>query len=211
MRAWLRVGLCGALGGAINAGQYLLWVGTDTSCGYFCLGPSFEWHLVPAGAVHGGLLAALAFAGGSLLAKRRLAAKLLGVLLLGWFAGYASWIPLDRSLNGGSWPESLSWAFRSASLATLWLPFLYFGLVASIYCLCLALFAARKATLGANVLYASISGILGSLWFWISFGERWYYSVFSLLHGAIWGICVGVGAWMVSRPPIALRSSEDTD
>lgn len=197
MRTWLRVGLCGALGGAINAGHYLWWVGARaSSTDSWGLGvPSLEWHLVPAGAVHGGLLAAVAFAGGSLLTKQHLAVKLLGTLLVGWIAGFVSWIPLSKSLFGGSWAESLSWAFGSASAATLWVPFHYFGFVASLYCLCVALFAARQSSLSAHVLYASIGGILGSLWFWIQMEHRH----FSFLHGAIWGICVGTGAWIAFR------------
>jgi hypothetical protein len=39
-----------------------------------------------------------------------------------------------------------------------------------------------------SVLLASASGALGSLWWWI----EWEFAYFSLIHGAIWGVLVGL-------------------
>lgn len=186
----LWVGALGAVGGAINAwlcyAQFPVAAATNAD---------FHWHVVPAGAVHGGLLAAFALGGGSLLLNRSLGERLLAAPLLAWIAGVTSWIPLNRSAFDEPWLKSLTWPFHQGwSLAAIG-PFQYFGLVAGFYYVLLTLYASRHRRLSAHVLYAGASGTLGSLWWWITV-EPWY---FSLFHGAIWGTLVGTGAWVRSR------------
>jgi hypothetical protein len=70
-------------------------------------------------------------------------------------------------------------------------PLQYFGFVALLYYSAVAMYLARQRSLMAHVTLAVAAGIAGSLWWWIVMGP-WYFSV---LHGAIWGTLVGVGAW----------------
>jgi hypothetical protein len=187
--AELRIGACGALGGAANA--WLCYAQLPVAAG----NTTFAWHVVPAGAVHGGLLAVIAFGAGRLLSKWTLGARLLAAPLLAWIAGVLSWIPLSRSATEDPWARSLTWPFHQGWKAAIVDPFLCFGLVAGLYYLSVVLFSLRERRLGAHLLYAGLSGALGSLWWWISI-EPWY---FSPLHGAIWGAFVGTGAWSLSR------------
>jgi hypothetical protein len=186
----LRVALCGALAGATNA--WLCYARLPEPVGG---NPGFEWHLIPAGAVHGGLLAVAAFGLGRRMAKRSLALRLSAAPVLAWVAGVVSFIPLDLSAFGESWSRSLTWPFHEGWAGALVVPCMYFGLVAGAYYLSLALFCRSGGSLRVHVLCACAGGILGSLWWWIS-SEPWY---FSLLHGAIWGALVGTGAWTVRR------------
>jgi hypothetical protein len=84
------------------------------------------------------------------------------------------------------------WPFEQSQLwpQALWVPFVYFGLVAVIYYLWLATHGRNAGTVWASLAGACAAGTLGSLWFWILF-ERWYFSV---IHGVLWGVLVGVGA-----------------
>jgi hypothetical protein len=136
-----------------------------------------------------------AFGLATLLSKRSLGVRLSAALPLAWIAGFASWIPLYRSVFDAPWPESLAWPFLGGWDTVLLCPLAFFGLVALVHYLALTLFCAKPRNLATHLLCASAGGVLGSLWWWISF-EPWY---FSLLHGAIWGACVGTGAWSASR------------
>lgn len=186
--AHLRVGLCGSLGGATNA--WLCYAQLPVSVGH-----DFRWHVVPAGAIHGGLLALGAFGLGMLLLNQTLGVRLLAAPLFAWFTGFASWIPLNRSVFNESWPKSLAWPFQETWSTAALGPFMYFGLVALLYYLCVVLLYGRRHSLGVHVLLASTAGALGSLWWWIAW-ERWYLSV---LHGSVWGAWVGVAAWRALR------------
>jgi hypothetical protein len=181
----LRVGACGAAAGAINAG--------------FCYAIAkplpFAWHIIPAGAVHGGLLAISAFGMSRLFLKKNLGTRILAAPLVAWIGGYLSWISLSLSLTAfpllrEPWTHSLFWPFFEHWEGMLVKPAFSFGLVASLYYLFLVLYCGKKRGLGPHLIGAVVSGILGSLSFWIGFG--WY---FSPIHGAIWGILVGIGAW----------------
>lgn len=186
MRAEVRVGLCGALAGATNA--WLCYARLPVAVSG---NPTFAWHLVPAGAAHGGLLGMVAFGVGTALSTRRLGARLAVALPLAWVAGFVSWIPLNRSAFGDPWAKSFSWALHEGWGAALLGPLQYFGLVALLYYLAVALCLDRERGLTAHVALAAVAGILGSLWWWIAMGP-WYFSV---LHGAIWGTLLGAGAW----------------
>ena len=181
-----RVGMCGALGGAVNA--WLCYARLPVAVND---NPHFEWHVIPAGGFHGGLLAVLAYGLGHALAKRRLRVRLASALPLAWVAGFVSWIPLDRSTFDEPWSKSLVWPLHEAWGYMMLGPLQYFGLVALLYYAAVAFGLAKERRLGPHVAYASAAGILGSLWWWVGI-EPWY---FSILHGAIWGTLVGVGAW----------------
>lgn len=186
----LRVGACGVVAGAINA--WLCYARVPETVGG---SPDFAWHLIPAGAIHGGALAMFAFGLARLFSRRSLGLRLAAAPFLAWLAGFASWIPLNRSAFDQPWLTSLTWPFHSRWYDALLGPLTSFGLVALVYYLSLALFCAKRRSLATHVLCASAGGILGSLWWWIEF-EPWY---FSLLHGAIWGVFVGAGAWSACR------------
>lgn len=186
MIAELRIGACGAVGGATNAWLcYAQWPVPAAK------NATFAWHVVPAGAFHGAVLAAVAFGTARLLSKRNLRTKLVAAPLLAWIAGVASWIPLNRSAFDEPWAKSLTWPFHQDWSMAMLAPLQYFGFVAGLYYLCLVLPFARTRSLGVHVLCASASAALGSLWWWIAM-EPWY---FSPLHGAVWGTAVGVGSW----------------
>lgn len=186
MRAEARVGLCGALGGAINA--WLCYARLPVAVSG---NPKFAWHVVPAGAVHGGLLAIAAFGVGIAFSTRRLRTRLAVALPLAWVAGFVSWIPLNRSAFEEPWAKSFGWALHNGWGAALLGPLQYFGFVALLYYLAVALCLPRRRGLTAHVILAAVAAILGSLWWWIAIGP-WYFSV---LHGTVWGTFVGVGAW----------------
>jgi hypothetical protein len=181
----IRVAFCGGLAGTANA--WLCYAGIPIPVDPFA---NFKWHVIPAGAAHGGLLAAFALGAARLLYARPLAIRLAAAVPLGWLAGYASWLPLDRSLNL-SWRKAIFWPFNLDSWPqVLWVPYVYFGLVAAVYYLWLATRGRSAGTLSASLAGACAAGTLGSLCFWILF-ERWYFSV---IHGVLWGVLVGVGA-----------------
>jgi hypothetical protein len=187
MIASVRVGAGGALGGAVNAG--LCYMRLPVAVGDFPH-PHFAWHVIPAGALHGALLAMAAFSVGVALSNHGLRARLTVAVPLAWLAGFISWIPLNRSAFDEPWAKSFTWPFHEGWGAML-NPFWIFGLVALLYYMAVALRLARERRLVVHVALTSLAGILGSLWWWITFGP-WY---FSILHGAIWGTFVGIGAW----------------
>jgi hypothetical protein len=121
-------------------------------------------------------------------ARARLAVRLAAAVPVAWLAGYASWIPLNRSAFDESWSKSFLWPFEDWTRAA-WVPFAHFGLVAFLYYLWLAVRGLETRGLAANVIAGCAAGVFGSLWWWISW-EPWYFSV---LHGAIWGALAGAG------------------
>lgn len=152
--------------------------------------PEFHWHVIPAGAIHGAILAAMAFGVAEALRGKRVAVRLAAALPLAWVAGYASWIPLNRSVYDESWRKSWAWPFDQGFGSALYGPLPYFGLVALVLYVCLSSWP-RPSGLAGHLAAAVSAGILGSLWWWIGW-ETWY---FSILHGALWGLLVGIGAW----------------
>jgi hypothetical protein len=159
----VRVAFCGALAGVANA--WLCYAGIPIPVDPHA---DFEWHIIPAGAAHGALLAAFAFGAATLLNAWPLAIRLTAAVPLGWFAGYASWLPLNRSLDE-SWRKTMLWPFKQSGWPdALWAPFAYFGLVAVLYYLWLATRGRNACRLWASVTAACAAGTLGSLWFWSS-------------------------------------------
>jgi len=136
----------------------------------------------------------MAFGVAEALRSKRVAVRLAVAVPLAWFAGYASWIPLNRSAYDEPWRKSWAWPFDEKWTAALYAPFAYFGLVALLYYVGLC-FWPGKSSLAAHLGAAISAGILGSLWWWIGW-ETWH---FSILHGALWGLLVGVGGWKASE------------
>jgi len=158
-------------------------------------GHDFGWQVIPAGAAHGAILGVVGFGVGVRLYGRTVRFRLLAAPLVGWIAGFVSWIPLNQSLFDDPWAKTLLWPLHESGSAALLAPFLYFGLVSLLYYLCLVLVRHQGRTLGVHLLLAGAAGFLGSLWWWIAW-EHWYLSP---LHGAIWGACVGTAAWSAFR------------
>jgi hypothetical protein len=193
LRRDARVGLCGALGGAINA--WLCYSGLPVWV------TDFEWQIIPAGAFHGAVLAIAAFAGGMFFRKQARSIQLAVAVPLAWLAGFIAWIPLDHSgphpLVEASWHSSLRWPFSASARwdSVVLEPFLYFGFVVLLYYLAIVLFSSRVQRLSSSLALATLAGIGGSLVWWIMW-HHWYLAV---LHGSIWGAFVGVGAWDALR------------
>jgi hypothetical protein len=184
-RARVPIGIAGGIGGLINAALcYSKWPVPveDTSA-------TFHWHVIPAGFIHGGILALLAVGAADL--GRRLNGPLrwAASLLVAWLAGYLSWIPLDISAFDKSLASALAWPLVNADsrLAAVWVPFLYFGAVSGLLYLWLA---GQRRGQGRVIEMAAASGagVLGSLWWWLVW-KPWYLSV---LHGVVWGSLVGL-------------------
>src|SRR5260370_27595873 len=181
------IALLGAAGGAINAS--LCYAQFPVAAG----GTHFKWHIIPAGAAHGAILAAVTVACAWWLLGKAVWARLLAAPFIGWIIGYLSYIPLNRSAFDEPWLKSVTWLFDGGGKWTepVFMTFQTFGLVALIYYLCLALGRFSRRCLGVPLLYACSAGVLGSLWWWVMW-EPWY---LSLIHGTIWGILVGYGTW----------------
>jgi len=184
------VAIAGGIGGLIDATLcYSKWpVPVEDAAA------RFHWHVIPAGFVHGALLAVLAVAAADL--GRRLTSpfRWAASLPVAWLAGYLSWIPLDVSAFDKSLASALVWPLVNADsrLAALWAPLLYFGSVSGLLYLWLSGARAVRPRI-AEVAGASVAGVLGSLWWWLLW-KPWYLSV---LHGVVWGSLVGLA---VSRP-----------
>jgi hypothetical protein len=193
-----RTTAAGAAAGAMNA--WLCYAGIPTTVDS---GSVFEWGLVPAGALHGAILAVGAVLAWQWSRQAHWPRILLTAYLGGWIAGYVSWQPLRTAIDSG-WPPD-AWPFDAGWVSALFAPLQVFGFVTLIYVVLLAKWSPGRSSRGANVLAASIAGIGGSLWWWISW-ERWY---FSLLHGAIWGVTVGLATWSAfgRREALAPRAS----
>jgi hypothetical protein len=194
----LRITAAGGLGGGLNATLCVLgWPVPVASA-------SFRWHLIPAGAAHGALLALAAIAG--VAASWRTGHSLrrwFAVPIVGWVGGYASWIPMEMSVFGRSLRAAVAWPAGGDlfSLAVIWNPLVYFGGVSALLYLWLSSAAARHSA-GRIVVGAAIAASLGSLLWWIEWSP-WY---FSLLHGGLWGVLVGVAAVRRDRSPTARAS-----
>lgn len=170
----------GAVGGALNALHAL-----------YAFRENLAWHIVPAGMVHGALLAGLSIFCARWVASQRLALRLTMPAVEGYFIGYVTFLPIALSAH---FDLSFFW-FGQEDQALYW-PWWAFGLVASLACLAWGsarLITSRHAI--AHMAAGSGAGVLGSLWWWSS----WEDSPYSLLHGTIWGCLVGLGVWQAGR------------
>ena len=195
------IGLMGGLGGAINAA--LCYFKLPVSIPMDVTPPSqaidFPWHVVPAGALHGALLACGSVGCAQLVWNQRLKLKLVGLLLVTWMVGWVSFIPIRLSVFRENVHDAITWPLASGLAHVLDVvrgPVTSFGLVAGLYYLLLALCRQLTArSLQRHVLLGALSGVAGSCYWWASFG-RWY---FSLMHGTIWGALVGYGVWRAQQ------------
>ncbi len=178
-----RAAAAGAFAGALNAAH----------CWATLPDLKFAWHIVPAGAAHGALLALFATLFSALALDRGVAVRLLLWPVAGWAAGYASFAALNLSLDW-KWDMFAVWT----EPAEAYWPFQAFGLVAA-----LAFFAwgllrrLRAPRLVHHLAYAMAAGAGGSLWWWLSMEKpHWYYCI---PHGVVWGTAVGLAVWSVYR------------
>ncbi len=216
-RALGLIGLLGGLGGAINAWLCYRHIPMSPAAAkdFF----EFSWWIIPAGTVHGAILAIVPIAIVGVVAHQRTLVRWLTLPLAGWLSGWLSYIPLNLYLDlFGHIPfhtrptldtilptigEWIAWPLHNHPHVTeaLWRPFCFFGLVGSCYSLGLCVSRRwRVETLFVHLFIGSLSGVLGSLWWWIlwSNGTLWYFSV---IHGTIWGSLVGCGVWISQRSP----------
>lgn len=190
---WLLVwvGGLGGVGGAVNAALCFANLPVPVTEKGSIL---FQWHLIPAGALHGALLAVIAV-GAARIAWRAPAWLRWGLVpIVGWIAGWVSWYPLGFSLKllDGKWLKVLFWPIQGNPLEVATGLWQYFGLVSAVYYLLLN--PCRRLpdkSLYAQLIVACVSGSLGSLWWWVTFKLGY----FSLIHGIIWGLLVGFGVW----------------
>ena len=196
----LRISAAGALAGGVNA--WLCYVRWPVPVERYA---DFAWHLVPAGALHGAILALCAFLGSRWLRELGWAKRLPIGVATGWIAGYLSWQPLQLSLARRlGWS---AWPFSEPSSAWFIGPLQIFGLVAFLYCLVPPRWMPGTRVGASSLILASAAGALGSLWWWLAYGP-WY---FSLLHGTIWGCAVGLAWWSFAAqgrlPLLATRAA----
>ncbi len=185
-RGLLLVAALGAVAGATNASLCLARVPEPVHDN-----PTFGWVLVPAGALHGAMLGLIPVAGALVASRWRAISRVLLVVPVGWLAGYLSWIPLHHWVLDEPWRRALLWPFQNASwLGAAWAPFAYFGIVSATYFALLGTWGLQRGRV-AHAACGACAGVLGSLWFWSEF-EPWY---FAIIHGIIWGLFVGTGAY----------------
>lgn len=219
VRSFVVIGISGALGGAINAALCYFKLPVPVGQG----DSTFSVAILPAGAAHGALLAVVSVAGWQWLRARPAVVRWGGLPVLGWVSGWLSFIPISCYISaahvgtglfgtglfsgGQSQPRGMSleglvgaltWPFKNVTgLEALAIPFSYFGLVGLVYGL-LSAVAPRFGRSGREITVAIFcaAGVLGSLWWWIDW-QPWY---FSLIHGTLWGLLVGTGAWHADQP-----------
>lgn len=168
------------VGGAVNA--LLCVTGLPVATDYLS---DFRWHLVPAGWGHGAALCLVPAVCAISVAKRPVILRWIMLPLAGFLSGYVSWVFLGLSLDSLDVYTDITWEY-------LWGFYQTFGFVGACYYVGLALLGGlAEQRLARHLAYGVVSGILGSLWWWIAFGP-WF---FSLLHGAVWGLLAGWGMW----------------
>lgn len=182
----------GALAGALVATHALLSIKR----------PPLPWHVVPAGLAHGAILAIVAASVAWLAVDRGQTTRILSVPLAGWAGGLLSWVPLAYSLKLPPAPTPL-WP------NLLWGPFFNFGLVSALAVLGWAVLRQLwTRRLVVHLAVASVSAVLGSMWFWVAWASvdgfpfYWY----EIPHGVTWGCFVALAAWSAVRrvpPPAA--------
>ena len=185
--------LCGALAGAVNG--FLCYAGIPS----VVPDTQFSRTIILAGSIHGAILVSIIFCFIFLFYNRPVWARFLGAIACGYVSGWLSFIPIRLSINNAwnfqAFFQAFAWVSANDFREMLWVPFVFWGLVGFLYFSFLIfsrMLNSRK--IGMHILIASLSGILGSLPWWIQF-KPWY---FSLIHGTIWGVAVGFGIGLAS-------------
>jgi hypothetical protein len=204
------IGLYAGLGGVINGALCYFRIpaavpsvinpGGQTPMG-------FSWSIIPGGFLHGAALALVPALFAARLRAESPVARWAVVPVAGWVSGWMSWAGMLLAMgvegdglglitSGQIVTDVLCWPFQRNTFFGWWAdPFMYFGLVgAAMYAAMLAVPPARWRKFRAAAAAGIAAGVLGSLWWWVSFRRPW----FSLLHGAIWGALAGCGAWRAS-------------
>lgn len=190
--------LAGALGGAINA--YLCYAKIPVDVAFF------KWHIIPAGAAHGALIVLITLLLSRFFYSKDIFWRWLGVFLTGYLAGGISWTAIRTSIDEKFTVETLWFIDREGVLDALLGPFQTFGFVAlgfSFYLIILR--QSRHLRWEIHLMASTLSAIIGSLWFWASFGF-WY---LSFLHGIIWGVPVGFAVWAGNKATYRKKSDLD--
>ncbi len=190
----LLVSFFGGLGGLINAlWSYLAFIKDDI----------LQWHILIAGLFHGALIAFFVFFYQQLFIRKKIILKYMNALPFSWIAGYISYFPLALSISPSNF---LSDVYLTFSLEYLYWPLQSFGLVVGVFAILALIFDKKLVTHRIILIPVGIvSGILGSLWFWLSINKSfWHFSVF---HGSIWGILTGLGLLLV-YPKLENQSKE---
>lgn len=187
----LRVAAGGALAGAVNAWLCFAGIPVDLESEFV----AFRWHLIPAGAVHGSILATAGLLGWRWSRRVDWPRRLTAALMAGWVGGYLAWQALSLSVDQRWAPAR--WPFDEGVLSWVVSPLQVFGLVTFVYVALLDLWVRSRISRRVHVLAALVAGVSGSLWWWIEMGH-WYYSP---IHGAIWGIGVGLACWSANARP----------
>ncbi len=165
----------GALAGALNAAA--CWTGWPVAIP----DAEFAWHILPAGGIHGAVLVMVALVVRLTLRRAPRAVSWLAGPVVGWLAGYLSWMPISLSIFADGNP--LEWPFDGSQNPLLG-PWQMFGLVAWAWYWSMLLPGSGRMR---RVLGGVVAGAIGSAWFWSAM-EVWY---LCLLHGAVWGLLVG--------------------
>ncbi len=181
--------LLGGLAGAVNG--FLCYAKIPVPVGGW---NQFKIHIILAGACHGAILAGVIRLFTSLFYGRNPRIQWAGLVLCSYVAGWLCFIPIRLSNADKAWDfGAFLWPFDSDGLGFLWVPVVYFGLVASFYYLFLVIFKRLYSReLGPHLLAGVVSGIAGSLWWW----NLWKPWTLSLVHGTIWGLLTGFGMAM---------------
>ena len=192
------IGLLGGLGGMINAALCYACLPVAAGGTGSTDFKNLSWLIIPAGAMHGAVLAAIPVRLAVLFFERRGVVRWLGLPLAGWLSGGLSFAPIQlaiflpslREVNATNVMKVL--IYPLATFLSPWASFVYFGAVGFLYYFFLSVcrwIAVKR--LVAHVFMGCVSAWLGSHLVWRIF-QPWY---FSLIHGAIWGSLVGVGVW----------------
>lgn len=183
------IAVLGGIGGAINAA--LAFARLPVPVGDV----TFAWHIILAGGGHGAILAGVAAAAAFTLQAQALTMRWIAAPLVGWLAGWLSWVPMQLSIADMGVMAALRWPFVDSLDQILIGPLRSFGLVSVLLYGGLNLSAWPLSSRSVCVIMGIASGVLGSLWFWVVMGP-WY---LALLHGGIWGALVGRGLY--TEPP----------
>jgi hypothetical protein len=182
-RSGLFVTLAGAIAGAVVALLCGLGIVIDFS-------DYLEWHIIPAGAAQGAVVAGLGWLFGGWGWSRSPGVRVASALLAGWAGGVLASLPVAASLSGGWLDVELD-----AGLALLRVPFQALGTTSALYSLWVSSSRPGRPR-WAHLAAATMAGVAGYELFWLtlagSFDWDAVVALGALLHGSVWGVAVGL-------------------